>query len=77
MAQSRWQLNRKLKALTGLTARQYLLEIRLNQARSLLENRTHDTVKAVTYSVGVKDLNHFSNQFKNRFGKRPSAYLNY
>lgn len=76
MAQSRWQLNRKLKALMGLTARQYLLETRLNQARRFLENSTYDS-KAVTYNVGIKDLKHFSNQFKNRFGKRPSAYLNH
>ena len=71
MAHSRWQLNRRLKALTGLTPRQYLLETRLNQARTLLESREHHSVKAVTYTVGIKDLKHFSKQFKNRFGKRP------
>ena len=75
MAQSRWQLNRRLKSLTGHTTRQYLLETRLNQARTLLEQGNHTSVKAVVYSVGIKDLQHFSRQFKERFGKSPSAYL--
>jgi len=75
MTQSRWQLNRRLKGLTGLTARQYLLETRLNHARTLLEQRAYDSVKAITYTVGIKDLSHFSRQFKGRFGKLPSEYL--
>ena len=75
MVQSRWQLNRRLKSLTGLTARQYLLETRLNQARTLLEQGDYNSVKAVTYTVGIKDVRHFSRQFKERFGKLPSEYL--
>ena len=75
MAQSRWQLNRHLKTLTGLSPRQYLLETRLNQARTLLEQRGYKSVKAITYTVGIKGLDHFSRQFKARFGKSPSEYL--
>ena len=75
MASSRWQLNRRIKLLTGLTARQYLLEARLNRARLLLEQGEATSVKALTYRVGIKDLQNFSEQFKERFGKSPSEYL--
>ena len=75
MTQSRWQLNRRLKVLTGLTASQYLLETRLNQARTLLEQGEYTSVKSVIYTVGIKDVQHFSRQFKERFGKLPSEYL--
>lgn len=75
MALSRWQLNRRLKQLNGLTAIQYLQEFRLNQARVLLEQKKYSSVKAVTYAVGIKDLKYFSRQFKNRFGKLPSSYF--
>ena len=75
MGQSRWQFNRRLKTLTGLTARQYLLETRPTQARTLLEQGDYKNVKAITYTVGIKDLQHFSHQFKARFGKSPSEYL--
>lgn len=75
MATSRWQLNRRIKQLTGLTAKHYLEEIRLNHARNLLECRKCTTVKALTYEIGYKDVRHFSRQFKKRFGKIPSDYL--
>ncbi|MEO1261470.1 MAG: ATP-binding protein [Bacteroidota bacterium] len=74
MALSRRQLNRRIKKLTGLTAGEYIREVRFQQARHLLESRKYGTVKAVAYSVGVKSLDYFSKQFKQRFGKNPSAY---
>ena len=75
MALSRTQLFRKIKQLTGLTPTQYVQEVRFSQARTLLENRTYSTVKSVAYEVGYKQVKHFSQQFKKRFGKSPSDYL--
>ncbi len=75
MAASRWQLNRRIKQFTGLTAKHYLQEIRLNHARNLLEQGECSTIKALTYEIGIKDVRHFSRQFKKRFGKIPSEYL--
>ena len=69
------QLRRRLKKLTGLTPRDYILEIRLQKARSFLENRTLDSVKAVSLSVGFKDVKYFSQKFRERFGRLPSSYL--
>jgi YesN/AraC family two-component response regulator len=72
---SRAQLFRRVKKLTGLTPHSYLNEVRFNYARKCLENRTHTSVKSVSYAVGMKQLSHFSHQFKLRFGKYPSDYF--
>lgn len=75
MAMSRRQLHRKIKQLVGLTPNQYLLEIRLQQARHLLEDEQVRSVKSAAYEVGMKDVRYFSQKFKERFGKLPSSYL--
>lgn len=75
LASSRWSLYRRIKHLTGLTATQYLQEVRLNHARQLLENQIPNSVKSLSYDVGIKDVKYFSRQFKKRFGKPPSDYL--
>ena len=49
--------------------------MRLTHARTLLENRRVSTVKEAALSVGFKDVRYFSELFKKRFGKLPSAYL--
>ncbi len=65
-------LLRQLKRLTGLTPVQYLQEIRLNEARHLLENRQYDSITQVASKVGYADTRSFSRSFKQRFGKLPS-----
>ena len=72
---NRWQLNSRIKRLTGLTAQQYIQEARLNYARQLLETGTTSSVKHTAYEIGMKDLKYFSRQFKKRFGRIPSSYL--
>lgn len=74
MAISRRQLHRRIKQLTGLTPNQYVLEVRLQRARYLLETKPNLPVKVVAYEVGMKDVKYFSRKFKERFGKVPSAY---
>ncbi len=75
LAASRWTLLRRIKQLTGLTATQYLQEVRLNHARNLLEKQQANSVKELSYKVGIKNVRYFSEQFKKRFGKLPSDYL--
>jgi len=72
---SRRQLQRRIKQLTGLSPNQYIQEARMSEARQLLENRSKSSVKAVSFSVGIRDVKYFSQQFKKRFGKLPSSYL--
>ena len=71
----RRQLERRVKALTGLTPHKYVLEIRLSLAREALEQGVHPAVKAVAYKVGFKDADHFARQYKQRFGRTPSSYF--
>lgn len=68
-------INRKIKALTGLTSKRYIQELRYWEARKMLETREYDSVKAVCFSVGFKDVKNFSRKFKERFGSYPSQYL--
>ena len=72
---SRRQLQRRIKQLTGLSPHQYIQEARMLEARQLLEDRSKSSVKAVSFSVGIRDVKYFSQQFKKRFGKLPSSYL--
>ena len=69
------QLNRKLKSITGLTAKKYIQELRYWEARRMLETKEHESVKAICLSVGFKDQKNFSRKFKERFGSYPSEYL--
>jgi signal transduction histidine kinase/ligand-binding sensor domain-containing protein/DNA-binding response OmpR family regulator len=70
---SRTQLYRKLKAITGQSANEFIRTIRLKRAAQLLEQRQL-TVAEVTYEVGFTDLQHFRECFKKLFGVTPSEY---
>jgi signal transduction histidine kinase/DNA-binding response OmpR family regulator len=70
---SRTQLYRKLKALTGQSANEFVRTIRLKRAAQLLEQHQL-TVAEVTYAVGFTDLQHFRECFKKLFGVTPSEY---
>lgn len=71
---SRQQLNRKLKALTGRTASEFIRLIRLKRAIVLLGNN-HATITEISYQVGFSNPSHFSRSFHQEYGKTPSAFL--
>ncbi len=64
-------LLRQLKRLTGLSPVQYLQEIRLNEARSILEQGTPVSISTLASQVGYTDARSFFRSFRNRFGKLP------
>ncbi|MCB0376534.1 MAG: helix-turn-helix domain-containing protein, partial [Sinomicrobium sp.] len=68
-------LKRFLKKHTGLNPGRFIREIRLQQARRLLESGQYPTVQEVTYAVGFENASHFTKLFSERFGKKPSEYL--
>lgn len=68
-------LRRYLKHLTGLTPIQFIQELRLMKALSLLERKQYKTLKEVAHAVGIQRTSHFSDLFERRFGKRPQEYL--
>lgn len=71
---SRVHIYRKLKELTSLTARDFIRNIRLQQAANLLKNDKKLTVSDVAYATGHTNLSHFSNSFKSKYGMSPSDY---
>lgn len=66
-------ISHMFKKTTGKSFREYLTEIRLNVAKSLLLN-SHLTVTEIAYSVGFNDSNYFSNVFKSHIGTSPREY---
>ncbi len=72
---SQRQLNRLLKKETGLTAVQFILEIRLLQARKLLLSNQVYSVKEVQFQVGILSQSYFSRKYKERFGVTPGHIL--
>lgn len=72
---SRTHFFRKVKGLTGFTPNQYLTELRLRTAHELLQNNQVESVKSAHLTVGIRKASHFTNLYKKRFGRLPSASL--
>ncbi|MDH3244927.1 MAG: ATP-binding protein, partial [Saprospiraceae bacterium] len=70
---SRAQLHRKVKALTGKSTSRFIRSIRLREAKKLLES-TDMNVSEVGYATGFTDRSHFSQVFKEEFGKSPRHF---
>lgn len=70
---SRMQLHRKLKALTDLSATEFVRSIRLKRAAEMLE-KGQDNVSQIAYQVGFSSLSYFTKCFKEQFGSNPSMY---
>jgi AraC-like DNA-binding protein len=70
---SRTQLYRKLKAVSGQSANEFIRTIRLKRAAQLL-GQGELTIAQITYEVGFTDLPYFRECFKKLFGVTPSAY---
>ncbi|WP_367389556.1 two-component regulator propeller domain-containing protein [Lewinella sp. LCG006] len=68
---SRSQLNRKIKAATGMNTSIFIRHIRLLEARKLLQSSSY-TVSEVVYAVGFNSPAYFSQAYKHEFGHNPS-----
>ena len=69
---SRTQLNRKIKALAGLTPNNYIKTIRLKKAYELIRHQGI-RVSEAAYQTGFTDPNYFTICFKKEFGENPST----
>ncbi len=56
----------------NMPPRHWLQEKRLNEARHLIETK-HQKPSAIYLDLGFESLSHFSNSFKKKFGKAPTA----
>ena len=70
---SRIQLYRKIKAMFDVNVTDYINNIRLEQAKSMLQN-PELTISEVAYKTGFSSPNYFSTVFKNKFGLTPNAF---
>jgi len=67
------QLNRKMKALSGLTTSNYILKTRLNKAKKIL-TLTHKPIGEIAMECGFNDFAYFSRSFKKEFGMTPTSF---
>ena len=67
---SRSQLNRRIKAITGVTTQQYVMRIRLEQAKRATQRHPHQ-VSEVAYKCGFDDVASFSRAFRRTFSLSP------
>ncbi|WNS45227.1 AraC family transcriptional regulator [Paenibacillus sp. MMS20-IR301] len=68
----RVHLSKAFKQRTGLSPKQFLLKMRMDKARELLEGPL--TIEQVASSVGFNDALYFSKQFRKATGMPPSEY---
>jgi AraC-like DNA-binding protein len=60
---------------TGVLFSERVMELRLEQARALLEGANGDLkVTGVAYSCGFNDLSYFNRSFRRRFGAAPTEF---
>lgn len=73
MNSSKTLLYSKLKSLTGQSATEFVRNIRLKEAKKLLQNNGHQhTIAEISYMVGFNDPLYFSRCFRKYFGVPPS-----
>ena len=63
---------RLFRTSMGIPPQQYLLNLRINKAKELLEGPA--TVKEIAYEAGFRDPYHFSRLFKQKTGMSPSQW---
>ncbi|UVI31947.1 AraC family transcriptional regulator [Paenibacillus spongiae] len=70
----RTHLSKMFKQTTGLSPMQFLLKVRMERARELLDGQKHLTIDHVASSVGFTDALYFSKQFRKWYGSSPTEY---
>ncbi len=73
---TRGQLNRRVKAVAGITTQQYVMRIRMEQARLLLSSHTDLPISEVAYRCGFSDPASFTRAFRKLYDISPTQYRN-
>lgn len=69
---SRYQLIRAIRAVTGMTPHVYQINVRITQARRLLQ--AGHSIIDISYQLGFADQSHFQRVFKDYTGVTPGCY---
>ena len=67
-------LNRKMKALIGITPNDFIKHLRIIKASELLNSKSFN-VSEVSYQCGFNDISYFGDCFKKQYGVSPSNYV--
>jgi len=70
---SSFYMSKIFKSETGDTPINYLINLRLEKAKMILESGTKESIQEVASCVGYDDVYHFSKLFKKKFGTSPSG----
>tara|TARA_R110002049_G_scaffold279949_1_gene459084 strand:- start:43404 stop:46157 length:2754 start_codon:yes stop_codon:yes gene_type:complete len=70
---SRVQLYRKIKAILGVSISDYILNVRLEKAKAMLDD-SKLTISEIAYATGFSSPNYFSTSFKNKYNLTPKSY---
>ncbi len=74
MSMSHSNLLRKVKSVSGQPVNVFIRSIRLRKAAELFIN-TDYSIKETAYTVGIRDIKYFREQFNKLFGMNPSDYI--
>lgn len=66
-------LSRLFRRETGLSLTDYMVKLRMNKAKELLEN-SNEKVSDIAFEVGYANFSHFSKLFKKTTGLTPQEY---
>ncbi len=69
------QLRRRLHVLTHLTPTNYILTVRMNEAKQMLKQYPRYTIAEVARHCGFADNAHFTHAFQRLFGMNPSQFI--
>lgn len=67
-------INKKIKAITGLSANDFVKTLRLKKAAQLLVEKRY-TVAEISYLVGYENSKYFSKEFKKQYSVTPTEYI--
>jgi AraC-like DNA-binding protein len=70
------RLNLGFRMLFGTTVFDYLLEARLQMARSMLDQGLDLPLKTLAWQLGYNQASNFISAFRRRFGISPGSYRN-
>jgi AraC-like DNA-binding protein len=73
LGMSRAALYNKMKSITGAGAKEYITHIRIEKAKSLMENPSL-SIADIAEMTGFTSQSYFSTAFKSQTGMTPSQY---
>ena len=75
MAMSRVNLHTKLKALCGVSPSEFIMQLKLKEAKRLLASKEY-RISEISDMTGFSTPSHLSRNFKKQYGCSPREYIN-